>query len=265
MQDQDILRLLEARRYGEAFTPLVDGFKAKVFRLAVSILHNETQAEDAAQEVFVKIWSALPTYHGGASLSTWIYAITRNTCLTELKRRSRHPTVSLQEPGMEDASGWIPALQSADPAPGAAMDVDVLLAALPEKQRQVLTLFYFEQKSYAEAALMLGLPLGTVKTLLFRAKKELLNSPLLRAVPPEAVRSPAQQTPTAVLAERGSVTRSPLPVGTNRSTASDSPSHGEAAAHRVALRDQCAEAPLPVAVAASGLSEPQNSTILIPR
>ncbi len=91
MEDSDILRLLEARQYDEAFAPLLERFKDKVFRLAFSMMRNETHAEDATQDVLVKIWNGLPSYHGGASLSTWIYAITRNTCLTELKRRYRHP------------------------------------------------------------------------------------------------------------------------------------------------------------------------------
>src|SRR5580698_5369179 len=100
MEDSDILRLLEARQYDEAFAPLLERFKDKVFRLAFSMMRNETHAEDVTQDVLVKIWNGLPSYHGGASLSTWIYAITRNTCLTELKRRYRHPTGSLQEPEM---------------------------------------------------------------------------------------------------------------------------------------------------------------------
>ena len=123
----------------------------------------------------MKIWKALPGYHGGASLSTWIYTITRNTCLTELKKRVTRPTVSLHEPEIEAAADRIPSLQSAGPEPGAEMDVATLLAELPEKYRQVITLFYLEQKAYDEIARMLGLPLGTVKTLLFRAKREMLK------------------------------------------------------------------------------------------
>jgi RNA polymerase sigma-70 factor (ECF subfamily) len=195
MEEKDIPGLLEARQYSEAFAPLLECFKGKVFRLACSILRNETHAEDVTQDVFVKIWKGLPAYHGGASLSTWIYTITRNTCFTELKRRDRHPTVSLQEPEMETASGWIPALQSADPEPGSEMDVEFLLAKLPGNYRQVITLFYLEQKSYEETALMLGIPLGTVKTLLFRAKKELLriNSRRVRTVSTET--GPSQTNP----------------------------------------------------------------------
>jgi len=203
MEDKDILELLDARQYDAAFAPLLERYKSKVFRLAFSIMRNETQAEDAAQDVLVKIWKGLPAYHGGASLSTWIYTITRNTCLTELKRRDRHPTVSLQEPEMEAASAWIPALQSADPEPGLEMDVEFLLAKLTENYRQVITLFYLEQKAYEEVALMLGLPLGTVKTLLFRAKKELLriNSRQLPTVPAEASRPPTSPKPNPVAAD----------------------------------------------------------------
>jgi len=195
MEDKEILGLLEARQYGEAFAPLLERFKGKVFRLAFSIMRNETQAEDVTQDVLVKIWKGLPAYHGGASLSTWIYTITRNTCLTELKRRDRHSTVSLQEPEMEAASGSIQALQSSDPEAGSEMDVGILLAKLPENYRRVITLFYLEQKSYEETACMLGIPLGTVKTLLFRAKRELLriNSRQERMTRTEA--SPGQSYP----------------------------------------------------------------------
>jgi len=173
--ENDIQQQLAAQRYGAAFELLLERFKDKVFRLAFSMMRNETQAEDVAQDVFVKIWKALPGYHGSASLSTWIYTITRNTCLTELKKRATRPTVSLHEPEMEAAADTIPALQTAEAEAGTEMDVAALLAELPEKYRQVITLFYLEQKAYEEVAAMLGIPLGTVKTLLFRAKKELLK------------------------------------------------------------------------------------------
>lgn len=197
MEDNDILELLEARQFSGAFALLVERYKVKVFRLAYSIMHNETQAEDVAQDVLVKIWKGLPGYHGGASLSTWIYTITRNTCLTEIKRRGRHPTVSLQEPEMAAVAGQIPALQSCDPEAGLEMDVQVLLAKLPENYRNVITLFYLEQKAYEEVAQMLGLPLGTVKTLLFRARKELLR---IGSRPAPNVTTAANPPPTTIAA-----------------------------------------------------------------
>jgi RNA polymerase sigma-70 factor (ECF subfamily) len=173
--DEDIRQRLEGRRYVEAFELVLDRYQDKVFRLAFSMMRNEAQAQDVAQDVFVRIWKGLPGYHAGAALSTWVYTITRNTCITELKKRSTRPTVSLQEPDLEAVADRIPALQSTDPEPGRELDVAAMLSELPENCRRVITLFYLEQKSYADVAAMLGLPLGTVKTLLFRAKKELLR------------------------------------------------------------------------------------------
>jgi RNA polymerase sigma-70 factor, ECF subfamily len=173
--EADIRERVAAQDYCAAFDLLLAQFKDKVFRLAYSMLRDEPQAEDAAQEVFVKIWRGLPGYRGASSFSTWIYAITRNTCLTELKKRAARPIVSLQAPEMGETIDRLPALNAEDPEAGLALDVQTLLAGLPDKYRQVITLFYLEQKAYEEVAAMLGLPLGTVKTHLFRAKKELLK------------------------------------------------------------------------------------------
>ena len=156
------------------------------------MIGNETQAEDLAQEVLLRIWKGLPGYHGGASLSTWIYTIARNTCLTELKRRAQHPTVSMDEPGFAAAIDSVPALQSRDPESGLELDVRQMLSQLPEKYRQVITLFYLEQKSYEMVAALLGVPLGTVKTFLYRAKKELLKIYSRRAPAPAPLYEPAR-------------------------------------------------------------------------
>ena len=161
--------------YREAFERLLELYSTKIFHLALSMLRNPTQAEDLAQDILLKIWKGLPRYHGGASLSTWIYTIARNTCLTELKKRAGRPTVSLNEPAFEQAADTVSALQASDPESGVSMDVNFLLDQLPEKYRQVVSLYYLEQKSYEEVSKMLGLPLGTVKTFLYRGKRELLK------------------------------------------------------------------------------------------
>lgn len=173
--EDDIRERLAARQFREAFELVLERFKDKVFRLSFAMLRDESQAEDMTQDVFMRVWKALPGYTGAASVSTWIYTITRNACLTELKRRQNRPTVSLQAPELESVLDGIPALQTTDPEGGAELDAHVLLARLPEKYRRVVTLFYLEQKSYEEVGAMLGLPLGTVKTFLFRARKALLQ------------------------------------------------------------------------------------------
>jgi len=174
-KDIDIRQSIAAGEYRAAFERLLGLYSTKVFHLAYSMLRNETQAEDMTQEIFLRVWKGLPGYHGGSALSTWIYAIARNTCLTELKKRAARPTVSLYEPEFENALDHLPALQTNAPESGVAMDINHLLAQLPEKYCQVITLFYLEEKSYEEVAALLEIPLGTVKTFLFRARKQLLQ------------------------------------------------------------------------------------------
>lgn len=174
--DDDIRQFLRESHLREAFDLVVERYRDKVFRLAMTFVRNETAAEDLAQDILVRVWKGLPGFHGEASLSTWIYTIARNTCLTEVKRRSAHPTVSLDAGLGDDPDG--PSLELAAPATeesAGRLDVPALLDQLSPRYRQVLMLFYFEQKGYEEVATMLGIPLGTVKTLIFRARKELMR------------------------------------------------------------------------------------------
>lgn len=164
--DEEIRAHLDRQRWPQAFDLVLKQYQTKVFHLAVSILGNREQAEDASQEIFLRIWRALPSYRGASSLSTWIFSIARNASLTALKRAASKCTISLEEPGM---------LAAADkhepdrPSP----DLAALVQQLPGKQRQVVTLFYMEEKSYEEVSRLLDIPMGTVKTHLFRARKEL--------------------------------------------------------------------------------------------
>jgi RNA polymerase sigma-70 factor (ECF subfamily) len=86
--DAEIRACLEQKLYAPAFDLIVKDFSGKVMRLAYSILGNRAVAEDLTQDVFVRVWRALPAYRGQSSVSTWIYTITRNACFTALKRRS---------------------------------------------------------------------------------------------------------------------------------------------------------------------------------
>jgi len=169
--EQEIRACLDQKRYQEAFERLLPEFQNKVFRLAYAMLGDAALAEDMAQEIFVRIWKALPGYRGQSSLSTWIYAITRNACLTALKAIGAKREVSMEAPGVArtvEASGTVSL-----PAAGAAIDVLRFLDQLPEKHQQVMRLYYMEEKSYEEVARLLEWPMGTVKTYLHRARKEL--------------------------------------------------------------------------------------------
>jgi RNA polymerase sigma-70 factor, ECF subfamily len=150
----------------QAFERLLDEYRGKVFRLACSLLSNQAAAEDATQEIFFKIWKALPDFRGDSSISTWIYAIARNTCRTRRRTAAERRTYSLDEAHAAE-------IPSHDPPAGVDSDLRAAIGRLPEKYRRVLMLFYLEDRSYQQVALAMALPMGTVKTYLHRAKKEL--------------------------------------------------------------------------------------------
>ena len=169
--DDPIVQLIEAGRAEEAFERLVPAYRRRVFGLAYSVLRDRGAAEDLAQEVFVKLWQALPRYDGRARLSTWIYAITRNAAISAL--RSRRHAISMSDPAVfEEAESRT---ATTDAGPG-----DTVLwrqvEALPEKQRQAVILYYQDERPVDEVAAMMGLPVNTVKTHLHRARASLADA-----------------------------------------------------------------------------------------
>jgi RNA polymerase sigma-70 factor (ECF subfamily) len=172
--DADILERLQAKQFREAFAILLPRYRDKVFRLTFSMLRDRAMAEDTTQDVFLRIWRALPGFAGQSQLSTWIYAIAKNGCLSEL--RKRRPTVSLDQNDDDESYNPVAAALAAPEADDSAtVSVGQLLDQLPERYRQAVVLFYMEDKSYEQTAASLGLPLGTVKALLHRARKRLIE------------------------------------------------------------------------------------------
>jgi RNA polymerase sigma-70 factor (ECF subfamily) len=169
-EDRDVIELLRTDGRERAFALLLPRYERKIYRLCCALLRDPTQAQDAAQESLVRIWKALPSYDARASLSTWIYAITRNRCLSALERRRAQAVVGdseldLAELPAESTDTYEPEERSAR--------LRELIDLLPERYRRTLTLFYFEDRSVSEVAAMLAQPEGTVKTTLFRARAAL--------------------------------------------------------------------------------------------
>jgi RNA polymerase sigma-70 factor (ECF subfamily) len=166
--DEAIIECVQAGRGQEAFERLVPAYRRRVFGLAYSILRDRAAAEDLAQEVFVKLWQVLPRYDGRAQLSTWIYAITRNAAVSALRARRR--SVSLSDAAVMsevEALASEPAAEPGDP------ELRRRIEALPEKQRQAVTLYYLDERTVEEVAEMMGLPPNTVKTHLHRGRARL--------------------------------------------------------------------------------------------
>ncbi len=152
----------------EAFSELIERYKVAVFNLCARMLHNPTEAEDAAQEVFVRAYTQLHSYQPGRRFSTWILSIASHYCIDLLRRRK--PQVDL-----EAISFW---KQSDLPEPEERAltsetrdEVRDLLSKLPEKYRGVTVLRYWQDMSYEEIAEASSLSVATVKTRLFRARE----------------------------------------------------------------------------------------------
>ena len=171
LRDADIVLLIRAANLEKAFELIMQRYESKVYRLCLALLRDHAQAQDAAQESLVRLWRALARYNDRAALSTWIYAIARNWCLTCLSSRQR--TVSLHETPVQ---AEVDAMAAPD-VQGALEQGQVIrqmVEELPEMSRRIVTLFYFEEQSVALVAEALGLPQGTIKTHLFRARAALL-------------------------------------------------------------------------------------------
>jgi RNA polymerase sigma-70 factor (ECF subfamily) len=171
-RDHDIALLLASGATDAAFDLLAARYSAKVYRLCLAMLRAPSAAEEAAQDSLLRVWRALNGYRPqSGALSTWLYAITRNRCLT-LLGRAELPTASLQDEAIEAE-----ALSMTAPADASGDDGHALLRglvdALPEAQRLALTLYYYEERAVADVAAMLGLPEATVKTHLHRGREKL--------------------------------------------------------------------------------------------
>ena len=156
-----------------AFRVLVDLHRDRAYGLALRLLRSEPDAEEVAQDAFVRAWRAIGEFRGDASFSTWLYRIVWRRALDRaavLKTRRERETSLEFEIGVEGAVDVraIEAGAGADPE-----RFERLIATLSEVQRGIVTLFYYEDRSVNEVARALEMPEGTVKTHLSRARAAL--------------------------------------------------------------------------------------------
>ena len=162
--------LLERCRAGDesAFQELVDRYKGLVFALIARTVQDRSRAEDLAQDVFLRVHRGLPYFRGEARLSTWIYRIVANVCVQD---SSRPATVSL------DDERTAPAVPSASDRQFGDFELrdrlEKAIARLPGNYRLLIAAHYLNGVQYEDLAAALALPLGPVKTQLYRAKQQL--------------------------------------------------------------------------------------------
>ncbi len=157
---------IEASRRGEreAFDRLVLRYQRDVYRLCYRFVSNHEDANDLAQEVFLRAWRAIPRFRGESSFSTWLYRIAVNACLNFRSHR-RPATQELPDAVADPVPGAEARLESDDEV----RRVRAAIARLPEKQRATLILKVYHELTHQEVAEILGSSVGTVKANLFHA------------------------------------------------------------------------------------------------
>ena len=174
MDDQQLVRLAQDGRQ-EAFAELVSKYQSKVFSMAMSFIRNREAADDAAQEVFLKAYLALPKFHMKSEFGTWLYRIAINHIKDVLRKRGRAKEVPLddvREVSVTDENGLETAEKERETEARRSL-VQRLVQTLPEKYRAILTLRDIQGLSYDEISQVLHLSPGTVDSRLHRARRML--------------------------------------------------------------------------------------------
>ncbi|MDJ0753520.1 MAG: sigma-70 family RNA polymerase sigma factor [Ardenticatenaceae bacterium] len=174
-------RWIALARQGDtaAFEKLIDRHGLYIYNLALRLVSNPTEAEDIAQEAFIRVWKGLPRFRGDANFKTWLYRIVTNVCYSRLPQIKRE----LQALDPSDDHLAIPA--RLQPVEQILLNQELSerlnreMALLPESYRLLLALRHLQEMSYDEIAAVTGMPLGTVKTGIFRARRQ-LRAALLR-------------------------------------------------------------------------------------
>jgi len=173
----DIALIQEIKRGSQdAFRILVDRYGERILNLVHQFLGDRGESEDVVQEIFVKVFRKLDSFHFRSSFYTWLYRIAVNTAADYRKRRQRQEVgMSLEAlpPVFEDASPLGRKPDRALLAEELRTRIDQAVEALPEPFRTVLVLREFEGCSYEEMAEILGCSIGTVESRLFRARQRL--------------------------------------------------------------------------------------------
>ena len=156
-----------------AFAVLVDRYKDMIFTLALKMVKNREEAEEVAQDTFIKIYNSLNKFKGDSKFSTWIYKIAYNTCLDRLKKNKKEDNnISIDEFSthlIKTTDNALSALEDKE----RKQTIQNCLNLLPSDENFLLTLFYFEDQSLEEIGKIMNINANNVKVKLFRSRQKL--------------------------------------------------------------------------------------------
>lgn len=171
--------LIERCKQGDigAFDQLVERYEKLVFHVAYQLSGNYDDANDVAQETFIRVFNSIGTFRGDANFTTWLYRIATNVYLDERKKAKAHPHSSLEDFIELDENAVTRQVEDNGPSPDTLiqnMERDQILQqaimSLPDYQRAMIVLYHTQGKSYEEIAEIMHLAIGTVKSRLNRAR-----------------------------------------------------------------------------------------------
>jgi RNA polymerase sigma-70 factor, ECF subfamily len=166
---------------------LVQRFQGQVFGLCYRMLGQRQDAEDVAQETFVRVLKNLHRWDAARDFEPWLLAIAGNRCRTALSTRKRRPTAEILP---EQVSDGLPDVQAVK---NLAEEVALALVGIRDDYRQAFVLFHEQELSYGEIAEAMSVPLGTIKTWVHRARRELIDELQRRGVVAERISAKEQQ------------------------------------------------------------------------
>jgi RNA polymerase sigma-70 factor, ECF subfamily len=176
-------QLIDGLRRGdrEAYQILVERYHVKVIRTCTGFVHSTTDAEDIAQEVFIEVFRSVDRFRGESELSTWLYRIAVNKSLNFLRKSARRKVFSFITGQPEEGKLPVPekaagAESNADEAmirSEQARALEKALESLPENQRTAFVLNKYEELSYKEISGIMNISMGSVESLIFRAKQNM--------------------------------------------------------------------------------------------
>ncbi len=156
-----------------AFAILVDRYKDLVFTLAYKMLKNREEAEEIAQDTFIKIFKSVGKFKGDSKFSTWVYKVTYNTCLDYLKKKKRGINITYIEDFDLQQLKTLDKISNAIDEKEKNQLIHDCLNVLPSEEAFLLTLFYFEQQSTDEIAKVMDTNANNIKIKLYRTRKKM--------------------------------------------------------------------------------------------
>lgn len=169
MDEQKIIEMVQQGNTN-AFSYLVNKYQDVVYSIALKVLKNRDDAEEMAQESFIKAYRSIRSFQGKAKFSTWLYSITYNTCISQARKKKIPSTQidNLPVSDEEDTDAFTGIMEE-----NRSRYLEMALKQLPEEDYTLIILYYYEDQSIDDVSKITGLTESNVKIRLFRARKKL--------------------------------------------------------------------------------------------